>query len=149
MTKVKLTKKQISEIRGLTLASVSYVKIHGNSKRIGSLPVELFKEIRFKKYNRSLGNIIIDKDTVINEYTLRVRKSDVTRTIEQLRYNLTNIGTNYLKMLIEGNTGIYLAHPYHKHSDYNKCRMFDKNEKTLHLMNIYNTVIYRHLKTKN
>ena len=50
-------------------------------------------------------------------------------------------GTNYFKTLIEGNTGIYFAHPYHQHSDYNKTRLFDKTPATLRLMAIFNRIV--------
>jgi hypothetical protein len=50
-------------------------------------------------------------------------------------------GTNYFKTLIEGNTGIYFAHPYYGHSDYNKGRIFDKTPETLRLMAIFNRIV--------
>ena len=55
------------------------------------------------------------------------------------------IGTNYLKIMIEGNTGIYYAHPSYGHADYNKSRLFDKTPETIKLMNLFNSYINKHL----
>jgi hypothetical protein len=38
------------------------------------------------------------------------------------------IKTNYAKILIEGNSNIYWAHPQYAHSDYNKSRAFENTE---------------------
>jgi len=49
--------------------------------------------------------------------------------------------TNYFKVLIEGNTGIYYASAAYGHSDYNKSRVFNKTPETLKLMQIFNLIV--------
>ena len=55
------------------------------------------------------------------------------------------IGTPYFKTMIEGNSGIYLASPTFGHSDYNKCRLFDKTESNLKLMRLFNSYFSRQI----
>jgi len=43
-------------------------------------------------------------------------------------------GTNYYKVFILGNTGIYYAHPQYGHADYNKCRVCNITPYTKRLM---------------
>jgi len=50
-------------------------------------------------------------------------------------------GTNYFKTLIFGNTGIYFAHPFYRHSDYNKSRLFDITPQTLRLKAIFHRIV--------
>jgi len=122
---INLTKKQIEEVK--KLQSCSNTSFHGNRKKINGVPVKLIKEIVEKKRQREKG-----RATTI---------SIESRVKKLLAWSLECKGTNYYKILIEGNTGIYYASPVYLHADYNKKRVFDKNEKTLKLMNLFNKIL--------
>jgi len=123
----KLTPKQIEQVK--SLRPFSTTRFHGNKKVVGLLPIYLYIDVVTKKYERS----ILKQDN---------RKETPTQIVKRLylQHNLYK-GTPYAKILIEGNTGIYLASPSYGHSDYNKCRLFDKNEQTIKLMNLFNLLI--------
>ena len=122
---INLTKKQIEEVK--KLQSCSNTSFHGNRKKINGVPVKLIKEIVEKKRQREKG-----RATTI---------SIESRVKKLLTWSLECKGTNYYKILIEGNTGIYYASPIYLHADYNKSRVCDKNEKTLKLMNLFNKIL--------
>jgi hypothetical protein len=48
---------------------------------------------------------------------------------------------NVSQKLIVGNNNIYYTAPAYGHQDYNKSRIFTKNEKTLKLMDIFNNAL--------
>ena len=48
------------------------------------------------------------------------------------------VDTNYFKLMVKGNTGIYYAHPAYGHADYNKHRVCDITPYTLRLMKQFN-----------
>lgn len=48
---------------------------------------------------------------------------------------------SYSKVLIEGNNSIYWASPVYKHSDYNKSRALENNEKNREVMRVVNTFL--------
>ncbi len=54
-----------------------------------------------------------------------------------------SIHANYGKILIEGSTSIYWAHPYYGRSDYNKHRAFKNDEKGRKAMNLINSILNR------
>lgn len=122
---MKATTKQIEQIK--TIKFHSNTRFHGNKKRVGSLLIKDYLkivEIKMKremiKCNEVFTNIELIKKLIkdaINDVELRGRK-----------------------IMIEGYTGIYFASPDYLHKDYNKTRLFDKNETTLKLMNIYNSL---------
>lgn len=68
-------------------------------------------------------------------------KTNEEKVMEHLDYAKGIVHTNYHKIMIEGHTGIYLAHPEYLHRDYNKHRLFDKTEETLRLMKFFNEEI--------
>jgi hypothetical protein len=59
-----------------------------------------------------------------------VRES-IKKSIEAVERDIAagNHLTNYGKMFIQGNTNIYYAHPFYKHSDYNKWRAMPNTPK--------------------
>jgi hypothetical protein len=63
-----------------------------------------------------------------NGYTLKQKFQELVA-----RSNRTK-GTNYYKVFILGNTGIYYAHPEYGHADYNKHRVCDITPYTKRLM---------------
>jgi hypothetical protein len=126
---MKLTKKQISQIRQIT--HLSRRTFHGNRKWVGDLPIDLYLKIVEKKWDR-LKAKREHKETSIYETVRRL-----------LNWSKECAGTPYFKILIEGNTGIYYASPYYGHSDYNKHRVFDKNEQTLKIMKLFNAIVSR------
>lgn len=122
-----LTKEQIEQVKKLN--SWSRTNFHGNTKKVGSLSVNLLKEIVSKKIKREVAKFDTSK------------KSQIQIVRSLINQSLKTKGTNYFKIMIEGSTGIYLASPVYLHSDYNKCRLFDKNEKTLKLMDLFNSIV--------
>jgi hypothetical protein len=126
---IKLSKKQIEEIK--KISPFENIKFHGNRKKIGNLPISLVKEIKEKKQRRKYGCTI----------GTAPKKSDLGKLVELIKWSLQCKDTNYFKILIEGNTGIYYAHPEFKHQDYNKSRVFDKNENTIKYIDIFNRIL--------
>jgi hypothetical protein len=122
-----LTTQQIEQVK--SLRAFSTTRFHGNKKVVGLLPIDLYVKVVIKKYDRA----VLRQDN---------RKETPTQIVKRLylQHNLYK-GTPYAKILIEGNTGIYLASPSYGHNDYNKCRVFDKNEQTIKLMHLYNSLI--------
>jgi len=122
-----LTAKQIAQVK--EIRTWTSTKFHGNTKKVGSILVSDLKSIVAKKVSRELLKIDVF-----------YKKSDFQKIKELLGRAQQTKGTNYFKIMIEGNTNIYLAHPYYQHSDYNKSRVFPKNEKTLKLMELFNAL---------
>lgn len=56
-----------------------------------------------------------------------------------------SMGTNYAKVLIEGNSNIYWAHPSYGHRDYNKSRALENNEANRLLAAKINAYLSKHL----
>lgn len=123
----KLTQKQIEQVKSLTCSTST--RFHGNTKKIGHLLVSDLKAIVAKKVSRELSKIDNSK------------KSNVQKVRELIKFSLECKNTNYFKIMIEGSSGIYYASPVYGHSDYNKSRLFDKNEETLKLMNLFNSIV--------
>lgn len=124
-----LSSKQIEQVKTLqTWTSVNH--FHGNTKKVGSLLLSDIKEIVAKKIKRD-----------IRKNASLVRKTDVQITKECINWSIVCKGTGYFKTMIEGNTGIYYASAEFGHKDYNKSRLFEKNEKTLKLMHIFNSIV--------
>jgi hypothetical protein len=131
--KTKLSPAQIEQAKGISNgeAIIGRTLKGNNIKKIGYLPINVYREICSKKIAR------IEKTFEDQPLTPAAK---VRQLIERAKQYA---GTNYQKILIEGNTGIYLAHPVYQHLDYNKSRIFDKNATTLKLMAIYNTIVTR------
>jgi Holliday junction resolvase len=129
--------QKIEQIK--TLTAYSKTNFHGNTKKVGLLTVEEIKTIVSKKYNRKMGNYIAKNGRLIMSYEFKsVNKLPSEKVRSLLEWSKQCIGTSYFKIMIEGNTGIYLASPVYGHADYNKCRLFDKTPQTLKLMQLFN-----------
>jgi hypothetical protein len=102
---------------------------------------KLFKGNRSKVMEAVSG--LKDKNLAIRAYDLaygkqhkfiyRPEKQIHSRQIQAILFaksqvNDGSIKTNYAKVLIEGNSNIYWAHPIYGHRDYNKSRAFENNE---------------------
>jgi len=120
------TAKQIRGIQSLTW--MTSTNFRSNRKQYNGVPVEIVKEIVQKKTRRALAK----------EGIQETRLQKVKRLIAQ---SLDAKGTNYFKVMIEGNTGIYYAHPKFGHADYNKSRVFDKTPQTIKIMNLFNQIV--------
>lgn len=124
-----LSSKQIEQVKQLqTCTSVNH--FHGNTKKVGSLLLSDIKDIVAKKIKRN----ILKNASASN-------KTDVQITKECVNWSIECKGSSYFKTMIEGNTGIYYASAEFGHKDYNKSRLFDKNEKTIKLMHIFNSIV--------
>lgn len=124
---VSLTPKQIEQIKSLN--AYSPTRFHGNKKKVGELPIELYKSIIEKKRIRQ------------EKLHTQIGATIYSWLRANIFYYKTVKNSPYSKVLIEGNTGIYLASAWYGHNDYNKCRVFYKNEQTLKLMKIFNSLI--------
>jgi hypothetical protein len=124
-----LTQSQIATIRGIQSWNSTGL-IHGNTKHYRGIPVSLFRDIVDKKKARELL-----KDS--NYSNLRLME----RIKIMLNQSLSNKGTNYHKVMIMGNTGIYLASPVYGHSDYNKVRVMDISPRNIRIMELFNKIV--------
>lgn len=122
-----LTTQQIEQVKALQ----PWDFFTGNKKVVGYLLAKDVKEIIEKKGKRE----------ALKHQSLK--KSNVKEIRELVDWSLKTKGTRYFKVLIEGNTGIYYASPSFGHSDYNKSRVFEKNDKTLKLMHLFNKIVNR------
>lgn len=122
----------IKEIRAIK--SYHHIITDRRRKKYNGIPVDIYNDIIRLKRTREIQKIDHENNLL-----------EAKEVCQLLSDNLKRIETNYLKIMIEGNTGIYLAHPVYNHSDYNKCRLFNKNEKTIKLMNLYNSIIFKKL----
>jgi hypothetical protein len=122
-----LTSKQINQVK--ELKSWTLTKFHGNTKRVESLLISDIKQVVAKKISRELAKVDSAK------------KTNIQIVKECLDWSLKCKGSNYFKVMIEGNSGIYYAHPDYQHNDYNKSRLFEKNEQTLKLMKLFNSIV--------
>lgn len=122
-----LNTKQIAEVKNIK--AHTYMGFHANTKKVGLLPIADFKEIVLKKNKRAQYTYSLSKKTPLQ----------VTR--ELIAISLESKNTNYFKIMIEGNSGIYYASAEYQHSDYNKSRLFEKNEETIKIMNLFNAIV--------
>ena len=122
-----MTNKQIQQIRELKPWTTT--SFHGNRKKLGHLSVSLIQQIVKKKQQRER----LKYQTTYKTDTQKVR--------DLISWSLKCKGTSYFKHLIEGTNSIYYASPVYRHNDYNKSRLFDKNEKTLKLIRIFNAIV--------
>lgn len=129
-----LTAKQIEQVKKIT--TETNTSFHGNTKKVGCLSVEDIKEIVSKKAKRDRLHC-----RGIYSACTPVVKSQVQIVKNLINWSLKCKGTSYFKILIEGNTSIYYTSATYKHSDYNKSRIFNKNEKTLKLMRLFNAIV--------
>lgn len=58
---------------------------------------------------------------------------------ECIELSKISYGTNYFKVLIYGNTGVYYASPIYRHCDYNKSRLFDIDKNSEKLIKYFNS----------
>lgn len=123
----KFSAKQIEQVK--TIKAFTSTRFHGNAKKVGALSVTDIKIIVKKKVSRELSKIQQPKESSI-------------QTLKRLiKWSLQCKGTSYFKTLIEGNTSIYYASATYGHSDYNKSRVFEKNDQTLKLMELFNSIV--------
>lgn len=122
-----LSAKQIEQVKAIK--TWTSTRFHGNTKKVGSLLVTDLKAIVSKKVSREVAKLDTSK------------KSNVQKVRELITWSKETKGTNYFKVLIEGNTGIYYASPAYAHSDYNKSRVFAKTPETLKLMELFNSIV--------
>jgi hypothetical protein len=122
-----LNAKQIEQVKAIR--TWTNTRFHGNTKKVDALLLTDIKIIIQKKYVREIAK------------QSNTKKSNATILRELIKWSKECKGTGYFKTLIEGNTGIYYASPTFGHSDYNKSRIFDKNEQTLNLMRIFNALV--------
>ena len=122
---MKATTKQIEQIKAIKPYSTT--RFHGNKKQVGTLSIKEYLNIVEIKMQRE-------------KLKHSERPSNIQLIKQLIKDSVNYVGTPYRKIMIEGNTGIYFASPTYLHQDYNKTRLFDKNETTLKLMNIYNAL---------
>lgn len=124
-----LSPKQIEQVKLITCFTTT--KYHGNVKKIGSLSLIDIKAIVAKKQRRSRDYYPYDKKLKLSLVRYLLNWSQETK------------GTNYFKIMIEGNNNIYYAHPEYGHRDYNKSRLFEKNDDNLKIMKLFNAIVLK------
>jgi hypothetical protein len=125
-----LTVQQIAQVKRIRVWSNQ--KLHGNTKKVGYLLLEDYVKIIAKKINREHLKSVNIRSKNNSEY-------DLLKYLLKRSKDAKN--TSYFKILIEGNKNIYYASPIYRHSDYNKSIAFPKNEKTLKLMELFNSIV--------
>lgn len=125
-----LTTTQIKSVRALPKIYLT-PRLHGNTKYVHGLPINIYLSIILKRTERSLRRSEIGKET------------DVQTFRRLLMHSMDCINTSYFKLMIEGNNNIYYASPEYGHSDYNKSRIWPNNERGRKLMNLFNSLIYK------
>ena len=123
------TQTQIDAIKQLEYYTP--IKFHGNRKQYNGIPVEMVKKVVETKQNRMYARHSGTMPSLFQTVRELVRQSRESK------------GTPYFKTLIEGNTGIYYASPSYGHRDYNKTRICDKNDTTLKIMSLFNSLIQK------
>ena len=89
-----------------------------------------------------MGNYVTKFGKVVYEYQFkRIEKSVAGQAREMLKSSLRYKGTNYFKVLLEGNRNIYYASPIYGHEDYNKSRVFVKTDKTMRILELFNKIV--------
>lgn len=124
---MKATKKQLHVILQNYIANKNLTSLCRELKKFGIVKrveiSKLFHEYYTYRYLRSKG--INVAQIIWNELSCDLDKKEKEYTYE-LPYNMLQAAIrnkqseNYKKILIEGDTHIYWAHPYYKHNDYNK-----------------------------
>lgn len=130
-TMKNLTPAQIAQVRHIKYYFIT--SFHGNTKKVGTLPIGVYKEIVRIKLMRKYTY----QTNAVNFRAM----TDTQKVRHLLRLERETGSMYYKKILIEGDTGIYYASPVFGHKDYNKMRVFDKNEKTLKLMRVFNALV--------
>ncbi len=126
------TAKQIEQIKNIKpFLAPRY--FHGNTKKVGYLTLAEYMDILTKKHCR-------ERERVLNQWNGSDIFGPAHVVARMVKHSTHREQSTHNKVMIEGNTGIYLASPVFLHKDYNKTRIFDKNEKTLRLMNIFNSL---------
>lgn len=124
---MKTTKKQLHVVLQNYIANKNLTVLCRELKRFGIVKrveiSKLFHEHYSHRYLRSKGiNVAC---LIWNDLSCDLDKKEKEYTYE-LPYNMLQAAIrnkqsgNYKKILIEGNTHIYWAHPYYQHQDYNK-----------------------------
>jgi len=122
------TAKQIEALKALSGQYLTS-RMHGNCKTFKGLPVNVYLEIARKRREREELRVHIDRET----YGQTFRRL--------LGWSIECIGSNYYKVMIEGNKNIYYASPDYGHADYNKSRIWPNNERGHKLMNLFNSIL--------
>lgn len=125
-----LTSKQIEVVKQLQVWTST--NFHGNRKQYHGLPVEFVKEIVAKKLRR--WSLL---------HGQQIKESTVSKCRRIANECIRSKDTGYFKILIEGNSNIYLASPIYKHSDYNKSIVMANNEQNRKLMAIVNNILLK------
>lgn len=124
---MKATNKQLHEILKNFIADKNLTELCKGLKKVGIVKrvdiSRLFHEHYSSKYLKSKGINVVktvwsdlqyDLDNKGKEYTFEQPNNLLQKLI------INKSSGNYKKVLIEGNTHIYWAHPYYGHKDYNK-----------------------------
>ena len=128
-------KKAIEQIKAinqenLVIHAFKAAILHGNRKKVEHLSVENYKAIVKKK-----------KDREKRKFSSSKEESILKKFNSLLKFSKDNEGTAYQKILIEGNKNIYYASPAYGHADYNKSIFWEKNEKTVKLIGLFERLL--------
>ena len=145
----KLTKKQIqTELRKLDSTSVFRIaKLAGvNIESRVDIMRFIEKYAPTQKVYRAAFRLTLCADHANQLKTIHNRtEQPIINAVNFMRRQVEDgsVDTNYGKILIEGKTSIYWAHPYYGHSDYNKHRAFKNDQKGRKAMRLINSILNR------
>lgn len=148
---MKPTKKQIQE----TLRTLDSTKIFRIAKLSGVDINNRINVMRFvekyaptQKIERAAFRLTLCADHANQLKTVHNRiEQPISNAINYAKRQIENgaIRTNYGKILIEGNTRIYWAHPTHGHSDYNKSAAMPNTETNRRAATLINSILSKQL----
>lgn len=140
---MKITKKSIELAVRQDDVTTLFRLFQGNRKKVYEAVSNLtIKKLRKRAYDLAYGRMRSKKSHCPSKQIHSKQIIAIRYAREQVSSG--SIKTNYAKILIEGNQNIYWAHPYYKHSDYNKSIAFDNTEFNRSLATKINSYLNRH-----
>lgn len=139
----KITKKQIELAVRNNDATSLFAMFQGDRQKVHAAVSSLMiKKLAKRAYDLAYGKQ--------HKFTYRPEKQIHSKQVRAILFAKEqvkdgSIKTNYAKVLIEGNSNIYWAHPNYGHSDYNKSRAFENNESNRLLAAKINAFLNNHL----
>jgi hypothetical protein len=139
----KITKKSIELAVRNNDATALFAMFKGDRQKVHAAVSSLtIQKLAKRAYDFAYGNQ--------HKFTYRPEKQIHSRQIQAILFAKSqvkdgSIKSNYAKVLIEGNSNIYWAHPSYGHADYNKSRAFENTESNRVLAAKINSFLKNHL----
>lgn len=139
----KITKKSIELAVRSNDATSLFAMFEGDRKKVHAAVSGLsFQKLAKRAYDLAYGKQ--------HKFTYRPEKQIYSKQVCAILFakkqvNGCSIKSNYAKVLIEGNSNIYWAHPIYGHSDYNKSRALENTEANRLLAAKINAYLRKHI----